>query len=104
MDKKEYRVELDNCGHITIAVTDKVLDDMLSWDWQSMFYPLSDKDEALRMLAYWMHTWPPNWKGEHNLDGIANLTTDDLDVVEDHIEFSDLWDESVIEEITTLKE
>ncbi len=94
-----FKVEIQGCGHITIGITQAVIDELLSKDWADYMYTFHDEKEVIKNLARWMHLWPPGLgQTKHSLDGIAHLTTADLKIINDQIDFREIWEDVEISE------
>ncbi len=96
--KRKFTVAIDGCGEIIIEVTQALLDKIMGEEWRSCFYTFSDENEAIITLADWMVRFPPDFKGEHHLDGLCGFTADDLSIVHDGIDFQVLWEDATVTE------
>jgi len=67
---------------ILLTVSDKVIDEVMSEDWQSHFYHFGSKEEAYEWLAYVIDM---NDGNPGSVDGLAHLTRNDVTTGEDWI-------------------
>jgi len=70
--KRTVRVEITKTVEVT--VDEDVLAELMSENWQSSFYTFDTENEALAWLGWVVD----DWDGPQHVDGLANLTADQV--------------------------
>ena len=89
--KRKFTIEFEH-GEVILEAKQALLDELLGKEWQSSFYTFADENDLVPALARWIIDEPPNYRGEHGVDGLCGFTTDDLKIIKDNTDDSYLWE------------
>lgn len=98
-NKRTFEIEIPEIGEVTLEIDDTTLQEIISKDWADSFYTFNEK-EAVEWLAWVLTEFPPGFLNDkHNVDGLADKTTDDLKITKNTLDYTVVWEDAKVIEL-----
>ena len=104
-NKRTFEIEIPGIGEVILEIDNITLQEIMSDEWAEYIFKFHHETDAIKWLAWVLTEWPPGFNGKHNVDGLADKTTDDLKITKNTLDYAIVyaivWEDAELSETGT---